>query len=87
MDKKNTITQDHINELLAKSEFRFGTVFDKCSVLHCQLPNGFIISAESSCVDPENYDPAMGKALCEKKIVDKLWELEGYRLQCELKTA
>lgn len=78
---KNTVTQDHINDILSKSEFRVGTVFDKATVLHVKLPNGFVLTAESACVDPENYDQQLGKALCEKKIVDKLWELEGYVLQ------
>lgn len=80
----NTVTQEQINDTLAHSEFRMGTVFDKVTVLHCRLPNGFVLSAESACVDPANYDPVLGRALCEKKIADKLWELEGYRLACEL---
>lgn len=79
----NTVTQEQINEILSQSEFRVGTVFDKATVLHVQLPNGFVITEHSACVDPANHDPHLGRALCEKKVVDKLWELEGYRLACE----
>lgn len=38
----------------------------------------------SACVDPANFDPALGEQYAcedaEKKAIAKLWELEGYRL-------
>ena len=44
------------------------------------MPNGFVIVASSSCVDPSNYDPEIGIKICKKEIENKLWELEGYAL-------
>ena len=38
----------------------------------------------SACVDPANYDAAMGVEICERKVKDQLWAFEGYKLQCEL---
>lgn len=77
------IQQTDINDILANSEFRFGTVFDKCAVLHCRLPNGFVITAESAASSVEKYDPRIGQAICEKKIADQLTELESYRIHCQ----
>ena len=56
------------------------------------LPNGFMVSVgTSACVDPANFDEELGKQLsfqdAHRKAVDALWELEGYRLKCELTNA
>lgn len=79
-----TVTGEHINEIIRNSNIKAYTVFDKCTVVTCQLPNGFVIVESSACVSPENYDEEMGMTICMKKIEDKVWELEGYRLQEEL---
>lgn len=81
---KNTITQEHINKLFIESEKDVQTVFGKCTVMACKLKNGFIIVESSACVDPSNYDFNMGVEICEERIKNKLWELEGYKLQCLL---
>lgn len=80
----NKITPEHIHALLSASEAAIGDAFDKVTVMHVKLPNGFVITVSSACVDPANYDRETGVKLCQKQIVDKLYELEGYRLQCEL---
>lgn len=77
----NTVTNEMIEKIMNHSKVVVSTVFDKCTVVSCKLPNGFVIVESSACVDPENYDEDMGVEICMKKIVDKVWELEGYRLQ------
>lgn len=79
-----TITQEHIDEIMENSTFDVDTLFGKCTMVACKLPNGFVIVEYSACVSPENYDYKMGEEICMKKIKDKIWELEGYRLQSEL---
>lgn len=79
-----TVTQEHIDEIMSNSTFEVDTLFNKCTMVACQLPNGFVIVESSACVSPENYDYKMGEEICMKKIKDKIWELEGYRLQSEL---
>lgn len=76
-----SITEEHIKSIIDNSEFKTFTVFDKCTVVVCKLPNGFVITESSACVSPENYDMETGKIICLNKIVDKVWELEGYKLQ------
>lgn len=57
------------------------TLGDKTTVVRAVLRNGFEIVESSSCVSPENYDEAMGRDICLKKIRDKVWMLLGFLLQ------
>lgn len=81
---KNTVTQEMIDNLVAKSKIKVKTIFKKCTIVVLKLPNGFILTESSACVDKDNYDPEIGKEICLNKIKDRLWELEGYRLSCEI---
>jgi hypothetical protein len=76
-----SITEEYIADIMENSEFEIHTVFDKCTVVSCRLPNGFVITESSACVSPENYDEDMGAEICFDKIASKIWELEAYRLQ------
>lgn len=81
---KNTVTQSVIDALMESCDIAVTTAFDKCTIVACKLPNGFVIVESSSCVDPANYDEDMGVDICMKNIEKKLWELEGYLLQNQL---
>lgn len=81
---KNTVTKQQIDELLAKSEIKVETAYDKVTVVNCKLPNGFVITEASGAVDPANYDEEIGKEICLSRIENKLWELEGYALAKKL---
>lgn len=81
---KNTVTQSVIDELMESCDIAVTTAFDKCTIVACKLPNGFVIVESSSCVDPANYDEDMGVDICMKNIEKKVWELEGYLLQNQL---
>lgn len=47
------------------------------------LKNGFELVGSGSCVDPANFDFEKGKQVAYEDIVDQIWKLEGYRLQCK----
>ena len=70
----------HIKELLNESLIDKQVVFDKCLIVSVKLPNGFIIVESSACVNPKDFDIEIGTNICMKRIEDKLWELEGYKL-------
>ena len=76
-----SVNEERINWILENSEIESYTVFNKCTVVSCKLPNGFVITESSACVDPDNYNEDRGINICLDKIVDKIWELEGYLLQ------
>ena len=84
MAKRNTVTLEQINKIISETKFEYQTVFGKTTIASAKLPNGFVIVESSSCVDPANYDEKMGRDICREKIINKLWELEGYRLQDKL---
>ena len=86
MSKKNTVTQKQIDDIFNKASLTENVVFHKCLVVTVQLQNGFIIVEGSACVDVENFDIEIGREICCDRIKNKLWELEGYKLQCELST-
>lgn len=81
---QNTVTPEQIKNILGNSKVEVKTILGKCTVVACQLPNGFIIVESSACVDPKNYDEQLGTEICLKRIENKLWELEGYVLQSKL---
>lgn len=83
-NKPTTVTEEWVHEIMENSEYMVDTVFDKCTIVSCRLPNGFVIVESSACVDPKNYNEEMGSNICLDKIEAKIWELEGYRLQEEL---
>ena len=80
----NKITKDQIDELISKSNIDDVKMGEKSTVVALTLPNGFTIIESSSCVDVANYDHELGKSICIERITNKIWELEGYRLQCKL---
>ena len=82
---KNSVTQDQIDELIANARnIKTQKLGDKTCLVHVILKNGFELIESSACVDPANYDAEIGEEICLERIKNKLWELEGYKLQAEL---
>jgi Phage protein (N4 Gp49/phage Sf6 gene 66) family len=81
---ENKVTKEQIDKMILDSEIETLDVFNKTTIVSCKLPNGFVITESSSCVDPANYDRVMGYEICMRRIENKLWELEGYKLQEKL---
>ena len=83
-ENKRSVTKEDIDNILANTFIKAERYGDKTTIVKATLPNGFVIVADSSCVDHNNFDMSIGEQECMKKIEDKIWELEGYRLQCEI---
>lgn len=81
---ENRVTPEQIKGLIENSQIKEKRIGDKTTVVCLILPNGFEITETASCVDPANYDEQTGKKICLERIEKKLWELEGYKLQCQL---
>jgi hypothetical protein len=56
----------------------------RTTICELTLTNGFTVRGESSVVSMENFDEAIGRTEARKKAIDKVWELEGYRLMQKL---
>lgn len=77
----NIVTQAQVDEILSKAEkIVQHRVFGKCTVIMVKLPNGFVIVESTGCVDPANYNEAVGETCCMERIRAKVWAMEGYVL-------
>lgn len=87
-ESAHVIIDKYIEECIAKimmnSEFETYTAFNKCVIVSCRLPNGFVIVESYTYTNPESYDEEAGINICIDKIADKIWDLEAYRLHEEL---
>jgi len=54
---------------------------NKTTMVSVETPTGFVIHETSSCVDPDNFDLAVGGEVCANKISDKLWAFLGFVVQ------
>ena len=82
--KENTVTQEQIDKIFNEASKTENILFNKCMVVTVKLKNDFIIVESSACVDINNFDTRIGREICHDRIKNKLWELEGYKLQCKL---
>ncbi|WP_254596339.1 Gp49 family protein [Burkholderia pseudomultivorans] len=48
------------------------------------LRNGFIVTGESACASPENFDAEIGRKIARQNAIAKIWPLEGYLLKQRL---
>ena len=53
----------------------------KITHVSVRMKNGFVLTEDSICVDPANYDENIGKDVCLGRIENKVWFLLGYALQ------
>ncbi len=81
---KNSLTKQDLLNCIVKEEYQ--KMGAKTTVCVLTLKNGFEIVGTSACVDPKNFNEQMGKEISKDVAVNKIWELEGYKLQCELST-
>ena len=76
---ETTISKDDVKQFIKSVEsVKLG---EKTTVTQVTLVNGFVITESSSCVDPANFDMAMGEQICVERIENKIWELLGFLLQ------
>lgn len=77
---KKAVTHKDVADLMATAKFQYQQI-GKTLIGHMTLENGFEIVESSACVDPANFDFEIGKEIVDKRLENRLWELEGYRIQ------
>ena len=45
------------------------------------LRNGFLVTGESACASPENFDAELGRKIARQNAVQKIWPLLGFALK------
>lgn len=48
------------------------------------LRNGFMVTGESACASPENFDAEIGRRIARQNAVQKIWPLLGFQLRTTL---
>lgn len=56
-------------------------LFTICTLV---LKNGFVVTGDSACASPENFNVEVGQRLARLKAIDKVWPLLGYELRSKL---
>ena len=72
------MTFDDAMEFIEHCDVMVDTVFDRCTVMCCQLPNGFVIVENSACIDKDIYSEEVGIRICKEKVAAKILELNAY---------
>lgn len=73
------VTAEYMQSRISKTEF---TRLADSTVTHCRLTvdNGFGVSGESACVNPENYNQEIGEKIAYDNAFRQLWAFFGFLL-------
>jgi hypothetical protein len=84
--QRTTVTLNDIQNKVKQTTY---TVLPDGKTTVCQLhmENGYTINGHSACVDPANYNRALGEKYAYEDAINKAWPLEGYLLSEELHKA
>lgn len=72
-----------VSDMQAKVKSSTYTRLPDSTTTVCQitLENGYTLVGTSACVEPANYNRAMGEQIAYDNAFEKLWDLEGYLLK------
>lgn len=80
------ITPEMLDEEIAGEDYHVfpGSCLTVCALT---LKNGFVVTGESACAMPENFDAEIGRRIARSNAREKLWPLMGFRLRDALAAA
>lgn len=80
---QNAVTDGGIEDAIAKEQYH---VFPDTTLTVCclTLVNGFTVTGEAACADPDNFKERTGQHYARKDAMRKIWPLEGYLLRQRL---
>lgn len=73
-------------DIQAKVKKTVYTILPDTTTTICQLfmENGYVVLGTSACVDPKQFNKALGEMYAYEDAMNKCWPLEGYLLAEEL---
>lgn len=81
MPKDRLSLEDIKDAVVAEQYYVFpGTTL---TVACLTLRNGYVVTGESACVDPNNFNTEKGERYAYEAALSKIWQLEGYLLKEE----
>jgi hypothetical protein len=79
LENPTKISQAEIEAFLLPAED--SQIDAKTTLVKMNTITGFVQYEVSSCVDPANYDHALGVEIASKRIKDRIWPMLGFVLQ------
>lgn len=73
------LTPERIDQLI-KAESYWIVPLTTTTVCALTLTNGYVVIGKAACVDPRNFDVAMGRKIARDDARNQIWALEGYSL-------
>lgn len=73
------VTQEYITSRIANVTYT-RLPDSTMTICHLTLDNGFAVIGESACVNPANYNQAIGESVAHFNAFNKLWPLFGFLL-------
>lgn len=80
MSEPRTVTIERLESLIVAEEFLTPAMSPTVTICVLTLQNGFSLIGHSACVDPRNYDQAIGCRIARADALENAWPLEGYLL-------
>lgn len=84
--EENIVSESYINAGKAAESAGQPTVEAMHLLTICVLglKNGFTVTGQSACADPNNFDESIGCRLAKSDAMNKIWPLMGYELRTKL---
>lgn len=75
-----SVSIDDVNKVIkAEQYYRFpGTTVIVCCL---ELQNGYTVLGDSACVNPDDFNEAVGKRYAREMAVGRVFDLEAYMLK------
>lgn len=72
------VTKEYIQSRIREITFvKLGETLTHCTIA---LDNGYLVTGESACVNPANYNQEIGEKIAHDNAFNKLWSLFGFLL-------
>lgn len=78
------VSKLEIDALLQEGTVLYDHAHHPLTICIFRHPNGFWLIGHSAPASPENYDESIGERLALQKVIDQLWQLEGFLLRSRL---
>lgn len=86
-DIESNIAAEHfftVGQALTALQHPTDEAFSLLTFCVIKLRNGFIVTGESACASPENFDAEIGRKIARENAIEKIWPLMGYELRTRL---
>lgn len=80
LERDDKITPADVGEFISRGTEDFEKIGDKTTLVARRYSTGIEDFATSSCVDPKNYDTAIGAKVAAKDLDDRIWMFLGWAL-------